>query len=140
MKTIRHRTALAGAIILAAGLAPAETVLSLTIDGNQDTNQHDGRPDRRLYRREPGRDLRGREPPGRGRGGQLVRTRLATGEAGDILQYNSGSLFQALNPVEQLADLSDSQANIIDSFKPVVTATDGTVRGVPFGSAMGGGI
>ncbi len=84
MKTIRHRTALAGAIILAAGLAPAETVLSLTIDGNQDTNQHDGRPDRRLYRREPGRDLRGREPPGRGRGGTnwsgraLPRERLGT--------------------------------------------------------------
>ena len=29
---------------------------------------------------------------------------------------------------------------MIDSFKPVVTAPDGTVRGVPFGSAMGGGI
>lgn len=42
--------------------------------------------------------------------------------------------------MEQLTDLSNIQANVIDSFKPVVTATDGTVRGVPFGSAMGGGI
>jgi raffinose/stachyose/melibiose transport system substrate-binding protein len=80
--------------------------------------------------------------PGGADGDNLVKTRLATGEAGDILQYNSGSLFQALNPIDQLADLTDipGQANVIDSFKPVVTASDGTVRGVPFGAAMGGGI
>lgn len=78
--------------------------------------------------------------PGGAEGDTLVRTRLATGEAGDILQYNSGLLFQALNPVEQLTDLSDIPAKVIDSFKPVVTATDGTMRGVPYGSAMGGGI
>jgi tripartite-type tricarboxylate transporter receptor subunit TctC len=29
---------------------------------------------------------------------------------------------------------------VLDSFKQVVTAPDGTVRGVPFGAAMGGGI
>jgi raffinose/stachyose/melibiose transport system substrate-binding protein len=29
---------------------------------------------------------------------------------------------------------------VLDSYKPVVTSTDGMVRGVPFGAAMGGGI
>ena len=29
---------------------------------------------------------------------------------------------------------------MLDSYKPVVTSTDGMVRGVPFGAAMGGGI
>ena len=32
------------------------------------------------------------------------------------------------------------QANVIDSFKPVVTATDGKVYGVPEEASMGGGI
>jgi raffinose/stachyose/melibiose transport system substrate-binding protein len=60
----------------------------------------------------------------------------------DIFDYNSGSLFQALKPEVSLADLTDiaGQANVIDSFKPVVTSTDGKVRGIPFGPAMGGGI
>lgn len=70
------------------------------------------------------------------------KTRLATGKAGDIIQYNAGLLFQALRPQDTLADLTDlpGQANIVDSFKSVVTAPDGTVRGVPLGAAMGGGV
>ena len=45
----------------------------------------------------------------------------------------NAALFQALNPAQTLADLTalPAQANVLDSFKPVVTATDGTVRGVP---------
>ena len=78
--------------------------------------------------------------PGGAEGDNLVKTRLSTGEMTDIFQYNSGSLFQALNPTQNLADLSDAQGGVLDSFKPVVTSTDGVVRGVPFGAAMGGGI
>lgn len=140
MKTIRHSAALAGAIILAAGLANAETVLSVTIDGNQDTINMMDALTAAYTAANPDVTFEIENRPGGADGDNLVKTRLATGEAGDILQYNSGSLFQALNPVEQLVDLSDIQANVIDSFKPVVTASDGTVRGVPFGSAMGGGI
>ena len=79
--------------------------------------------------------------PGGGDGDNIVKTRLATGEMADLFMYNSGSLFQALNPTETLLPLTDleGQANVIDSFKPVVTA-DGNVYGVPFGPAMGGGI
>jgi raffinose/stachyose/melibiose transport system substrate-binding protein len=60
----------------------------------------------------------------------------------DVFLYNSGSLFQAINPVQNLVDLTNEpwQENVIDSFKTVVTAPDGTIRGAPIGAAMGGGI
>jgi raffinose/stachyose/melibiose transport system substrate-binding protein len=60
----------------------------------------------------------------------------------DVFVYNAGSLFQAINPVQSTVDLTNEpwQADILDSFKQVVTAPDGTVRGAPFGMAMGGGI
>lgn len=134
--------ALLSAIMLTAGLAQAETNLSVLLDGNQDTiNMMEAltaaytaaNPDVTF-------DLENR--PGGSEGDNAVKTRLATGEAGDIMQYNAGSLFQALNPTETLADLTGiaGQANVLDSFKLAVTASDGTVRGIPFGPSMGGGI
>ena len=80
--------------------------------------------------------------PGGGDGDNIIKTRLATGEMTDVFGYNSGSLFQALNPTTNLVDLSGEawQATVLDSFKPTVTATDGTVRGAPNGTAMGGGV
>lgn len=80
--------------------------------------------------------------PGGAEGDNLVKTRLATGEMTDVFFYNSGSLFQALNPAQNLVDLSGEpwQSSVLDSFKPVVTAPDGTIRGAPSGTAMGGGI
>jgi raffinose/stachyose/melibiose transport system substrate-binding protein len=80
--------------------------------------------------------------PGGAEGDNLIKTRLATGEMTDVFLYNSGSLFQAINPVQNLVDLTNEpwQENVIDSFKTVVTAPDGTVRGAPIGAAMGGGI
>ena len=79
--------------------------------------------------------------PGGGDGDNIVKTRLATGEMADIFRYNSGSLFQALNPTETLVDLSGEpfMENVSDSFLPSVSAGDG-VYGVPLGTAMGGGI
>jgi len=80
--------------------------------------------------------------PGGSEGDNLVKTRLATSSMTDIFRYNSGSLFQAINPQQFLVDLSGEpwQADVQDSFKQVVTAPDGTVRGAPMGAAMGGGI
>jgi raffinose/stachyose/melibiose transport system substrate-binding protein len=74
-------------------------------------------------------------------GDNIVKTRLATGEMADVFQYNSGSLFQALRPTHTLADLSDLPAieQLMDGFKEVVTA-EGSVYGVPYEGAMGGGI
>ena len=132
--------ALLAAFTLAAGLAQADTVLQVTTDGNQDTINMMDALTAAYTAAHPDVTFEVENRPGGAEGDNLVKTRLATGEAGDILQYNSGSLFQALDPGKNLADLSDIQTNVIDSFKPVVTAADGTVRGVPFGSAMGGGI
>jgi len=80
--------------------------------------------------------------PGGSEGDNLVKTRLATSSMADVFRYNSGSLFQAINPQQFLVDLTNEpwQADVQDSFKQVVTASDGTVRGAPMGAAMGGGI
>ena len=80
--------------------------------------------------------------PGGAEGDNLVKTRLATGEMSDVFRYNAGSLFQALNPQENLLDLTDEafQADVLDSFKPTVTAPDGRVYGAPEEAAMGGGV
>lgn len=79
--------------------------------------------------------------PGGGEGDNIVKTRLATGAMADVFFYNSGSLFQALNPSQNLLPLTDApfQANVQDSFKLVVSA-GGEVYGAPFAPAMGGGI
>jgi raffinose/stachyose/melibiose transport system substrate-binding protein len=79
--------------------------------------------------------------PGGTEGDNLVKTRLATGEMNDIFYYNSGSLFQALNPTETLVDLSGEPFidNIVDGWLPNVSAGDG-IYGVPTEASLGGGI
>ena len=79
--------------------------------------------------------------PGGGEGDNLVKTRLATGEMTDIFWYNTGSLFQALNPTESIVPITDEPfvENIVDSFLPTVTAEE-NVYGVPSQTAMGGGV
>jgi raffinose/stachyose/melibiose transport system substrate-binding protein len=74
-------------------------------------------------------------------GDNLVKTRLATGEMSDVFWYNTGSLFQALDPTETLVDISGEPfvANISESFLPTVSVGD-AVFGAPSGTAMGGGI
>lgn len=79
--------------------------------------------------------------PGGGEGDNIVKTRLATGAMADVFFYNSGSLFQAINPVQNLLPVTNEpwQAGIQESFKSVVSA-GGEVYGTPFAPAMGGGI
>lgn len=142
MKTLRYSAALTAAIILTSGMAHAETTLSLLLDGNADTIAQMEALTAAYTAANPDVTFEIENRPGGSEGDNMVKTRLATGEAGDIIQYNSGSLFQALNPATTLADLTGipGQANVIDSFKSVVTSADGAVRGVPFGAAMGGGV
>ncbi len=142
MKTFNYSASLAAAIILTSGMAQAETTLNLLLDGNADTISMMEALTTAYTAANPDVTFEIENRPGGSEGDNMVKTRLATGEAGDIIQYNSGSLFQALRPQDTLADLTGiaGQANIIDSFKPVVTAADGAVRGVPFGAAMGGGV
>jgi raffinose/stachyose/melibiose transport system substrate-binding protein len=74
-------------------------------------------------------------------GDSMLKTRLATGEMDDVFNYNTGSLFQALNPEQTLVDLTNEpfQANVVDSFKSTVNAK-GHLYGGPGGTAMGGGV
>lgn len=74
-------------------------------------------------------------------GDNVVKTKLATGDMADVFQYNSGSLFQALDPAKNIVPLTNEalMGNVQDAFKSSVTA-GGQVYGVPFGQAMGGGI
>lgn len=79
--------------------------------------------------------------PGGGDGDNIVKTRLATGEIGDVFLYNSGSLFQQINPQKYLVDLTGEpwQAGIQPTFQKVVTA-GGKIYGAPIQTAMGGGV
>jgi raffinose/stachyose/melibiose transport system substrate-binding protein len=79
--------------------------------------------------------------PQGGEGDNVVKTRLATGDMADVFLYNSGSLLQALKPAETLASLKGEGflGNIEETFLPTVSAGD-EVFGVPFGTAVGGGV
>ncbi|MBA4324925.1 MAG: ABC transporter substrate-binding protein [Rhodobacter sp.] len=142
MKTFTYSAALATAIAVTAGMADAEVTLSVLIDNNPETVSSMEALTAAYTAANPDVTFDIEQRTGGADGDNIVKTRLATGEMADIFNYNSGSLFQALNPQETLADLTGiaGQANVLDSFKQVVTAPDGTVRGVPFGPAMGGGI
>jgi raffinose/stachyose/melibiose transport system substrate-binding protein len=74
-------------------------------------------------------------------GDNIVKTRLATGDMDDVFEYNSGSLFRAIDPARNLVDLSDQpwQADLDDSFKSVVSI-GGKNYGVPVGGVGAGGI
>jgi raffinose/stachyose/melibiose transport system substrate-binding protein len=78
--------------------------------------------------------------PGGGEGGDVIKTRLATGDMDDLCAYNSGSLFQALDPVNNFMDLTDEpfMANIMDTFK-VCVSVNGRVYGIPSGPTSSGG-
>jgi raffinose/stachyose/melibiose transport system substrate-binding protein len=134
-------TALAVLVALSAGAARADTSLSFLIDNGADTAAMANALVKAYEAKNPGVHIDIETRPGGSEGDNIIKTRLSTGEMDDIFLYNSGSLFQALNPTKTLADLSSlpAEANILDSFKSVVTA-EGKVYGVPIGTAMGGGI
>jgi raffinose/stachyose/melibiose transport system substrate-binding protein len=128
--------------LASAGMASAEVTLTYYIDDNP-TNVATAEGLKAAFEAEnPDIKIEIETHPGGAEGDNLVKTRLATGEMSDVFRYNAGSLFQALNPPQTMLDLTDEpfQANIIDSFKPVVTAPDGRIYGVPEEAAMGGGI
>lgn len=79
--------------------------------------------------------------PQGGDGDNVVKTRLATGDMTDIFWYNSGSLFQALKPEQNLTPVTDlpNAGDIDPAFKSTVSA-GGQLYGVPAGGATGGGI
>ena len=79
--------------------------------------------------------------PGGTDGDNLVKTRLATKTMNDVFLYNSGSLFQALNPDTQLVDQSSQPwAKLLTKdFKQSVGTSKG-MYGAPWSSTFFGGI
>lgn len=80
------------------------------------------------------------QPPG-SEGDNLTKTKLSTGEMSDVFSYNTGSLLQALEPDNQLVDLSD-EAWVSDLNKDFVrvVSTDNGLYGAPVGTSFGGGV
>jgi raffinose/stachyose/melibiose transport system substrate-binding protein len=79
--------------------------------------------------------------PGGTQGDNLMKTKLSTGSMDDVFHYNSGSLFQALNPKTTMVDLSgESWVKDLDkNFKNVVSV-DGKIYGAPVGTSFAGAI
>lgn len=140
-KTFLKMAALASFLLATTNLASAETNLTFLIDNNPDTVAAAEALVKAFEEKNPDITVEIEQRPGGGEGDNIIKTRLSTGEMADVFIYNSGSLFQALNPTKTLVDLSGlaAQANILDSFKTVVSA-DGKIYGVPINTAMGGGI
>jgi raffinose/stachyose/melibiose transport system substrate-binding protein len=74
-------------------------------------------------------------------GDNVVKTRLSTQDMTDIFLYNSGSLFQALKPEQNLVPLKDEPfvPKLDKAFTPTVSANN-QIYGAPWGTAFGGGI
>ena len=136
-------TAPAGTEAPATTAAPSEAAVTLTflVDDTQNTIDTATALADAFTAQNPDVAFEIETRPGGGEGDNIVKTRLATGEMTDIFWYNSGSLFQALNPTESLVPITDEAyvENIVDSFLPTVTA-NGDVYGVPAGTALGGGV
>ena len=123
--------------------APAGETVTLTflVDDTQNSIDTSQALVDAFMEQNPGVTIEIETRPGGADGDNIVKTRLATGEMTDIFWYNSGSLFQALNPTETMVDLSAEPfvENISESFLPTVSA-NGSVYGVPVGTGLGGGI
>ncbi|MFC7403494.1 ABC transporter substrate-binding protein [Georgenia alba] len=79
--------------------------------------------------------------PGGAEGDNIVKTRLSTGEMADVFIYNTGSLFQALNPDSTLVEMSDQPwaSELDEEFVNTVSTENGTY-GNAWGATFGGGI
>ena len=79
--------------------------------------------------------------PSGSEGDNLTKTKLATGEMEDVFWYNSGSLFQALNPDKSLLNVGDEPW--VDALNPAyikTVSTENGLYGAPAGTATGGGV
>jgi raffinose/stachyose/melibiose transport system substrate-binding protein len=123
--------------------APSEEAITLTflVDDTQNTVDTSTALAEAFMEQNPNVTIEIEQRPGGGEGDNIVKTRLATGEMNDLFWYNSGSLFQALDPTQSILEVTDEAfvGNIVDAFLPTVSA-DGGVYGVPVGTALGGGV
>ncbi len=138
LKTLLLGTTAAG---LMATAAAAETELTFLLDVAPDTIAVFEAVIEAFEAQNPDITIEIETRPSGAEGDNIVKTRLATGEMTDVFLYNTGSLFQAINPENFLVPITDQPYadNIIGSFLQTVTAGE-NVYGVPTSTAMGGGI
>ncbi|MFJ6158749.1 extracellular solute-binding protein [Pseudarthrobacter sp. NPDC092184] len=152
MKKFKNHVLGAGAVAAAAALllsgcsgagsaADGQTRLSFLVENSDATVAAANELAKEFTAAHPDIAVEVQTRPGGSEGDNLVKTKLATGDMADVFAYNSGSLFQQINPEQNLVAVTEQSfaANISDSFKPVVTAND-QVYGVPFGTGMAGGV
>ena len=74
-------------------------------------------------------------------GDNIIKTRCASGDLPDLVDYNSGSLFMALNPKEHFLDLTDEPMadKFDDAFKTCVSQ-EGRLYGAPFTTTQAGAV
>jgi len=73
-------------------------------------------------------------------GDNLIKTKLSTGEMEDVFHYNSGSLFQALNPDQNLVPLDDEWTDDLIDTMTAVVSTDNGIYGAPWGATQAGAV
>lgn len=114
--------------------------LSLLVDNSQDSINIGEALIKAFTEKYPHIEIELETRPQGSEGDNFVKTRLATGDMNDIFFYNSGSLLQALNPEQNLLDLTGEPFldNLLESYLPVVSS-NGKVFGVPFRSSVAGG-
>ena len=134
-------TAAGGFALLATAAFADDVTLNFLVDNNPSTVKMGQALIDAFQAKNPGIKITLDTRPGGAEGDNLIKTKLATGDMSDVFLYNAGSLFQAINPTKNLVDLTKEpfEANVLDSFKSVVTA-DGKVYGAPIQGAMGGGV
>lgn len=79
--------------------------------------------------------------PGGTDGDNIIKTKLASGDVADIINYNSGSQFMKLNPANNFLDITDAPMTqkFDDSFKTTVSV-NGKVYGAPNTTTQGGAV
>lgn len=77
--------------------------------------------------------------PSGSEGDNLVRTKMSTGEMDDLLYYNSGSQFQALDPVTNLTPLDDQPwVDRLDDNAAMAMSSGDSLYGAPVGVSFSG--
>ncbi|WP_426563216.1 ABC transporter substrate-binding protein [Angustibacter sp. McL0619] len=117
------------------------TTLSFLVDNSDSTvKTAQGLADA-FHAKNPNITIKLEQRPGGGDGDNLIKTRLSTGDMNDVFMYNSGSLFQAIDPAKNLVPQTSQPwlKDVEPSFQTVVKAGS-DIYGAPFGVAMGGGI
>lgn len=125
----------------AGGGSGDQVTLSFLVDNGETTVSAAQELANQFTAANPGIKIDVQTRPQGGDGDNLVKTKLATGDMADIFAYNSGSLFQQINPQQNLVPITNESytSNVSDSFKPVVTANK-DIYGVPMGGGLAGAV